>query len=93
MGQKTKKNKEKNLNQMAKSIQRPQKKLIVTDIWQGTKPKGSGLSDKIYLEVQPPKGRQVTQVNSGRKQSTALLTPYLPENVEQNNHTYHTQKI
>lgn len=39
-------------NQMVKSIYRPQKKLIVTDIWQGTKPKGSGFSDKICLEVQ-----------------------------------------
>lgn len=50
-------------NQMVKSIYRPQKKLIVTDIWQGTKPKGSGLSDKICLEVQHWKGRRITQVN------------------------------
>lgn len=39
-------------NQMVKSIYRAQKKLIVTDIWQGTKPKGSEFSDKICLEVQ-----------------------------------------
>lgn len=49
---KPKKNKEQPPNQMAKSIQRPQQKSIVTDMWQGTKPKGFGLSDKIYLEVQ-----------------------------------------
>lgn len=68
-------------NQMVESIQRPQKKLIVTDIWQGTKPKGSGLSDKIYLEVWRRKGRRVTQVNF-RKETKYCISNLIYQKIQ-----------